>query len=222
MKTKKPNKKEPYLAIPAHILNLTGIGIPEKVLLAHIYSFGAKGCYQSNKTLAEILMVSERTIIRYLQPIRRFLHVTSAKGYYRTLWARSHPDVALMLRAAHRDTTDAHVHQDRPSDSAKSGSPLGRSCPPTNNKTNTETISQTTATPSPLPARGQAPALLDHRRAEAIAAIEKFKARLGRPRSQPAPLTPEQFEQRRQRILASLADPPGGLCLHRKDKAEAL
>jgi len=46
--------KERYLAIPYHILNLGGIALAQKVLLSHIYSFAAKGCRQSNKTLAEI------------------------------------------------------------------------------------------------------------------------------------------------------------------------
>jgi len=40
--SKKP--KERYLKIPYHILNIKRLGLSEKVLLAHIYSFGEKGC----------------------------------------------------------------------------------------------------------------------------------------------------------------------------------
>jgi hypothetical protein len=35
--------KERYLKVPYHILNLTSIGLCEKLLLAHFYSFGEKG-----------------------------------------------------------------------------------------------------------------------------------------------------------------------------------
>ena len=45
-------QKERYLKIPYHILNLPGLGLSEKVLLAHIHSYGAKRCWESNATLA--------------------------------------------------------------------------------------------------------------------------------------------------------------------------
>jgi len=38
----KNKPKELYLKIPYHILNIPGLGLCEKVLLAHIYSFGEK------------------------------------------------------------------------------------------------------------------------------------------------------------------------------------
>ena len=86
---------EPYLKIPEHILKLDGLGLSEKVLLAHIYSFGTKGCWQSNATLGRILQASERTISRWLAALigAGLLHVKNRNGYYRTMWARSHPQV---------------------------------------------------------------------------------------------------------------------------------
>ena len=62
------------LEIPNHILNLRSVGLTEKVLLAHFYSFSSKGCWQSNATLAEMFMTSPSSISR-------------------SIWARSHPQV---------------------------------------------------------------------------------------------------------------------------------
>jgi len=87
------NQKEPYLKIPAHILNLRQISADEKMLLAHIYSFVAKSCWQSNQTLADIFMVSADTISRWIAKIRPFIYLKNPKGYYRTIWARSYPQV---------------------------------------------------------------------------------------------------------------------------------
>jgi hypothetical protein len=96
---KKPTKPkrhiEPDLKVPAHILNLPNLALSEKVLLAHIYSFGAKGCWQSNATLARTFHTSDRTVSRWLAALLRanLLLAKNPKGYYRTLWVLSHPDV---------------------------------------------------------------------------------------------------------------------------------
>ena len=86
---------EPYLKVPAHILNLPHLGLSEKALLAHIYSFGPRGCWQSNATLARLFQTSDRTISRWLAALLRanLLLAKNPKGYYRTLWVLSHPDV---------------------------------------------------------------------------------------------------------------------------------
>ena len=86
-------RKEPYLKIPVHILNITQLDLCEKVLLAYIYSFGVKGCWQSNATLARMFMVSDRTIKNWLAKIRCLLFIRAGRGYYRMMWAKSHPQV---------------------------------------------------------------------------------------------------------------------------------
>ena len=188
-KTKK--QKEPYLKIPAHILNLSGIGLCEKVLLAHIYSFGAKGCWQSNKTLAEIFMVSAVTIRRWLARIRPYTYVRNPKGYYRTIWSKS------ALKNEQGPAQNCAI------DLVKSAHRPAQKCATTNNNTITENNNKTIASPSPLPASGQASATLEARRQQAAAAIENFRANFGRlPKIKP--LTPQQFEQRRAQQLAAL------------------
>ena len=212
-------RKEPYLKMPAHILNLTQIGLCEKVLLAHIYSFGEKGCWQSNETMAQIFMVSASTISRWLARIKRFVHVKHPQGYCRTLWAKSHPDVIEAVRcgaelgranaADHSKSAQAPA-QNCAADQIKSAISVTQTCATTNNHTITETKKDTIASPSPLPARGQAPAtwppkaaMLQHRVQAAAEQVEKFTGRFGRPKK-PLKLTLEQFEQRRARQLAAL------------------
>ena len=189
---------EPYLKIPGHILNIPEIGLCEKVLLAHIYSFGAKGCWQSNQTLAEIFMTNTRTIRRWVNKIANFICVKNPKGYYRTLWAKSHPEVK-----AYMDRTGQVAGQRASLDMDQNGRRVGRKCPTTINNTITENNERTTASPSPLPAGGQASATLEHRRCATAEQIERFKARVGRPTAW-TPLTQEQFEKRRAEWLAAL------------------
>jgi len=120
-------QNEPYLKIPAHILNPSQIGLCEKALLAYIYSFGVKGCWQNNEMLAQIFMVSQRTIERWLAAIKQFVFVRNGKGDYRTIWAKSHPQVA----------------------SAKNGVRVRQNCRTTINNTITENNKRTIASPSP-------------------------------------------------------------------------
>jgi len=197
-------QKEPYLKIPAHILNLAQTGLCGKVLLAHIYSFGTKGCWQSNKTLAELFMVSADTISRWIAKIKPFIYLKNSKGYYRTLWAKSHPDVIESGKDAEGPRQNGSF------DLAKSAIRLRQNCRTTNNHTITEDYKRTMASPSPLPACGQAPATcppsaatLQYRRQAAAAEIEKFKKYFGRA-DRLKPLTPQQFEQRKAQQLAAL------------------
>lgn len=199
-----------YLAIPYHILNLRGIGLCQKVLLAHIYSFNQKGCYQSNKTLADIFMVSPGTISRWIADVKTHLYTKNPKGYYRTMWAKAHPEVqAAVVRwhksdkacPVHSGKSEQHVMQKSDRDFGKSKIGLTQRCETTNNNTNKETNKETTAPLPPMPAGGQAAAVLTDRKRQSLTEIEKFKRSFGRtgPR-----LTKEQFEQRRQKIIKAL------------------
>jgi hypothetical protein len=185
------------------------------VLLAHIYSFGQKGCWQSNDTLAKIFMISPRTIKRWLAKIIRadLVQVKSPKGYYRTIWAKSHPDVRAAVELYYRGKKiDNQQGQNCPTRRDKSGPvsgpdrvlPLGRKWPTINNTTKKDTTSQTTAPPSPLPAGGQAPAVLAERRSDAAQAVEEFKKRFGLGKRPHQPLSQQELEERRQRQKLAL------------------
>jgi DNA-binding MarR family transcriptional regulator len=91
----KKQQIEPYLKISYRIFNITKLKIPEKVLLAHIYSFGEKGCWEGNETIGKIFFVSARTVSRWIETLKKtglilWLH---PKGRYRTIWAKTNPKV---------------------------------------------------------------------------------------------------------------------------------
>jgi hypothetical protein len=211
------SQKQFYLKIPYEILNLPGLDLCEKVLLAHIYSFGAKGCWQSNETLGAILHVSGRTIQRWLNNITRFVWVKAPKGCNRTVWAKSHPQVKELAakyrtklssepRQDCRTTTTELSHYRDKTDVVPTTKCVGKprqNCHTTIINTITETKNQTIASPPPLPAWGQAPATLQVRRRQFTQEIERLKSGFGKVKRE-ARLSPEQFEQRRQRVLKGL------------------
>ena len=133
---------EPYLKVPHHILNRTDIGLAEKILLAHIYSFGAKGCWQSNATLARHFQTSDRTISRWLAVLLRanLLLVKNPKGYYRTLWVLSHPDVKRVADWYHsnleRQQNAPSLRQNCPTRIATHGEPTSPNLSNYNNRYN--------------------------------------------------------------------------------------
>jgi hypothetical protein len=187
------NPKEPYLKIPAYILNLPQIGRSEKLLLAHIYSFRAKGCWQSNKTMAEIFMVSPTTIRRWLSRIRKYIYIKNPKGYYRTIWAKSY----LCKNEQERVQNCA-------SELVKSAHRPAQKCATTNNNTITENKRRTIASPSPLPPKG-APATLIERRKDLTAKVEQLKKAFGGTGQKKwQPMTQQQFANRRAAQLAAL------------------
>ena len=197
-------EKERYLKIPYHILNIPHLDLCEKVLPAHIYSFGEKGCWQSNETLGEIFMVSPSTVSRWLGRIKQFLYVKNPKGYYRTVWAKSHRDVREAVEV-HFSRNAKDPAQNCSSDYSKSAIRLKQFCVTTNNNTKKEIIKETISPPSPLPAHRQASAALEERKERTKVLIEQLKAGFGLPhgRTRPA-LTEQEFEAARQRQRAAL------------------
>lgn len=212
---------ENYLVITNHILNIRGLGRGEKELLAHIYSFGRKGCWEKNETLGKMFFCSSRTISLWVAHLKKGGHILwlHPKGYYRTLWAKSHPDVisAQSLRYRDGEISKAEVisgqakstllRKNLPGECAKNCEataqkdvfPLRKKLLQTNNTTIRDTTKDTMATPAPLPAGGQAPAFLQDRKAEKQGAIEQFKTRFGSARKEYKPLPGAKFEQNRQR-----------------------
>lgn len=81
--------------------------------------------------------------------------------------------------------------------------PLRKKLLHTNNTTKKDTIKDT-ATPAPLPAAGQASALLDDRKKESQAKLEQLKQTFGFDKRRASKPTPEQFEQNRRRQLKVL------------------
>ena len=208
---KRKKKNVDGLWMPNAILNLFDIDYASKVLLAHFYSFAEKGCYQSNKTLAEIFMTAPRTICKRISRMSKYLYIKCPKGYYRTIWVKIHPQISEMMEKRF-NSRERGVRKTFRSDCAKSGDPtaqdrvsgLRKNVRTTNTYTNTETNTETAAD-LPMPACGQASRLLQERRAAARERIEQFKKRLGIGQKKPDDrMSPQEFEKRRQMIIEQL------------------
>jgi hypothetical protein len=223
---------EHYLKIPNHILNIKGLGKGEKLLLAHIYSFGRRGCWQSNETLGKMFFCSPRTISAWIGKLKKGGHILwlHPKGYYRTFWAKSHPDVKASDKLPYRDreipkadivsgqAKSIPLRRNLPSECAETCEataqeyviPLRRKLLQTNNTTPKENSNQIPATPTPLPAGGQAPALLEDRKAGMATQVEQHIRSFGLRARRTPELTPAEREQRKQaQIGALLADEAG-------------
>ena len=208
-------KHETGIFVPYHILNIEGLGGYEKLLLAHIYSFGKKGCWQSNETLAKMYNTSPGTISRWISKIKKYTYVKCPKGYYRTLWAKSHPEVIESIKLYYRGreiSKSASVNlrnseqehtQKCVSDCSKSAIRLTQKCATTNKTTNKETITKTIAPPSPLPAGGQPPAALVERREARRAVVENTCRNFGRAKPY-QPLNEDEFQNQRQKKIKAL------------------
>lgn len=92
--TDKPEKKE-GLWVPKEFTIVTNLNWGEKMILAHIFSFGTRGCYQCNGTLAKLYGVCDKTISRIVNKliVDEEIIVKAPRSQYRTLWACSHPQV---------------------------------------------------------------------------------------------------------------------------------
>jgi hypothetical protein len=205
---KKQKKRASGLWIRNEILNIRSLDDSEKMLLAHFDSFDAKGCYQSNGTLAKIFLSNPRTIRRRIAKIKMagLVYIKSPKGYYRTIWVKSNPEVVEAVKLWYRGKEiDKPNGQKWPTKVDKTGQPKGpesvfrhgQICPTTDTDIVKETNKKTSTTPAPLPAMGQAPALLEDRKAELIADVEQLKHTFGKSGRRKTPeLTAAERHQR--------------------------
>jgi len=206
------------------------------MLNAHIYSFGRNGCWEGNDTLGKIFFVTGRTISTWIANLKKagcilWVH---PKGRYRTIWAKSHPDVktaTTLLYMGEEISKEAvvtgHAAQILLRKNLRGGieetflpttkddcNQVGRNLLHTNNTTYKDINKETTATPSPLPAGGQAPALLEDRKNEYVSQVEQLEKSFGSGARRRSPeLTAAEREQRRQAqkraLLATGAEPEG-------------
>ncbi len=195
--------EEQYFKVPYNVLKAKGLEFGAKILYCHIYSFGKQGCYQTNAQLADIFAVNPRTISRWISSLKKvksllFIFPGSSE---RVLWAKKHPKVRSAKTLPYRDVelskedivlgkyekcqrrqnvhggnTYCHGNTD------KNGMVTTTNCPATNKSTTLNTI----AMPAPSPAGGQASALPNNPKREQ--------------------LTPEEFEQRKQKMIKDLME----------------
>ena len=91
----KEHKKSRNLGlwIPQGIVNMRMLTGDEKLLYAYVYSFGERGCWQTDEQIAKALGRSDRTIRRYLANCKKagLFKVSGARSKYRRMWAEANP-----------------------------------------------------------------------------------------------------------------------------------
>jgi hypothetical protein len=119
---------EEIIGIPRSVLDPLG-----KMILAHIYSFGKKGCFQSNETIAGRYGISERPVGDRIAAMKKadLVYVKFPQSPYRTLWAKQHPDVQKAVYLPYRTWTIPKAELE---DGQKPTSPLRQNCPSNNTK----------------------------------------------------------------------------------------
>lgn len=85
-----------YLKIPYDILRRADISLVDKVVYAHIFGFGLRGCWASNASIGQAICVSPNTVSRSVVRLYKTgaIYVHNGESFYRTMWAVSHPAVA--------------------------------------------------------------------------------------------------------------------------------
>jgi len=207
----KENKKFRNLGlwIPRKILKMSFLSGNDKLYYAYVYSFGERGCWQSDKQIAKALGRDDRTIQRYQANCNKagLLKIIGKKSKYRKIWAKDHPKFKAL-----RKKQAELLRQKRQSRTTDLSELPRQNCPTTNKNTNKETIKERGG--SPLPAQGQAHTPLKDKqqklkeyrtKEETISSIEQLKKSFGlNARRQTPKLTLAEFEQRKQAQLRAL------------------
>jgi hypothetical protein len=196
---KRTHKIQQYLKIPYHILNIPGLKPSQKQLLAHIYGFGARGCWQSNRTLAKIFMVSPCTISRWLKDIKDYIYIKNPSGFYRTLWAKAHPNVGT----PHFSKNAKDASQKCSGDYSRNAKDPAQKCAAINKGIREITTpasfcrkTDAGASPCPRPLEGGTAATPEERQSNPIGHLTESIGKHGKWK----PLSEEEFQKRREKL----------------------
>ncbi len=224
--------EERYIKLRYKVLDKEGLELGAKVLYEYIHGFGKRGCFQDNEQIADKIKCSGRSISRWvgkLKKLKALLYIFP-NSPERVLWAKKHPDVlraktlpyrqqeldkgdiivGKYLKAKHRQNGEVHGQNVRritpncPCDIDKNGVVTTPECLSTNKGTKIITKGNDNAMPSPLPAGGQAPALLKDQKTQVFEPVEQFKRGFGYGGRRASNHTPEQKEQQKKQQIKAL------------------
>lgn len=179
----------------------------EKLYFAYVYSFGERGCWQTDEQIGKALGRSDRTIQRYQGNCKTagLLKIIGKKSRYRRIWAKDHPKYK-----AWRKKQAELLRQTCRSRATKVSELCRQTCPTTNKDTKKSTNKERGGSPSPAeqahaPLRDKQQQLEAHRtKEETIASVEQLKRSFGRGGRQTPKLTDTEWEKRRQAQLRLL------------------
>ncbi|MBN1972541.1 MAG: hypothetical protein JW787_02810 [Sedimentisphaerales bacterium] len=214
---KEQNKyRELGLWITWKILNMTCLSGDDKIYYAYVYSFGERGCWQTDLQIGKALGRSGRTIQRYQFNCRKagLLRVIGQGSSYRKIWAKDHPKYiawrkkkAIEIRQKRKSTTTKLSELPRQTcqgSTTNLSESLRQNCPTTNKETIKITIKESGGSPSPADGQAHSPHKNKQEQLEAYktkeettVSIEQLKNSFGygAPRVK---LEPEEIERRRQ------------------------
>ena len=205
----KEHKKSRNLGlwIPQGIVNMRMLTGDEKLLYAYVYSFGERGCWQTDEQIAKALGRSDRTIRRYLANCKKagLFKVSGARSKYRRMWAEANPKFKL----AQRLWAEEHG-QNCPSRRTNPSFLHGQNCPDTKTITNKTTIKERGGSPSPAeqahaPLKDKQQQLEAYRtKEEAIASIRQLNRSFGRGVRRQTPAECEKRRQEQKRALLAV------------------
>jgi len=195
------------LWIPEKIKKMSMLTGDEKIFYAHVYSFGERGCWQTDQQIGKALGRSERSIQRYQANCHKagLLKVIGKKSKYRRIWAKDHPKYKAMRKKKANELRQ--IRQSRTTDPSEL---LRQNCPTTNKYTNKSTNKQSGGSPSPAeqahsPLNGKQQQLEEYRKKEETnASIEQLTrnfGRGGRRTSEPTAAELQQEAQKQKRAL---------------------
>ena len=196
---KQQNKsRELGLWIPQRIRELTCLSAEDKIYYAYVYSFGDRGCWQTDEQIGKALGRSTRTIQRYQSNCKKagLLKVIGQGSPFRKIWAKDNPKYiamrkkkAIELKQQRKSTTTnlselpRQICQGSTTNLSES---LRQICPTTNKDTNKRTNKESGGSPSPADGQAHAPhknkqqQLEDYRmKEENINSIEQHKKSFG-------------------------------------------
>lgn len=190
------------LWIPQRILKMSFLSGDEKIFYAYVYSFGERGCWQTDEQIGKALGRSVRSVQRYHRNCRKagLFKVIAKKSRYRRIWAKDHPKYKAMRMKQAKQLRQ--IRQSRATDASEL---LRQNCPTTITYTNKTTIKERGGSPSPAeqahaPLNGKQQQLEAHRmKEETIASIEQLTRNFGRDGRRRTPeLTAVEHDRRRK------------------------
>jgi hypothetical protein len=221
MNKEQRKSREKGLWITWKILNMNCLSAEDKIYYAYIYSFGERGCWQTDEQVGKALGRCVRTIQRYQFNCRKagLLKVIGQGSPARKIWAKDHPKYiawrkkrAIEIRQERKSTTtnlSGLPRQNCQGSTTELSESLRQNCPTTNKETNKITNKESGGSPSPAwqahaPHKDKQEQLEAYRmKEENIVSIEQIKKSFGYG-APPPKLEPAEWERQRQKIRTDL------------------
>jgi hypothetical protein len=199
---KEKTKINPYFKVTYKMLGLEGIRSAEQLLLAHIHNFGTKGCWQSNKQLADKFNTSPSTITRRLKKLHKYIIKLNPQGAYRIMWSTTNYN-----KRPNNISKNAEVPMQKcVSNISNSADIPKQNCVTYNNSIIKNITDGTIASPCPRPSESGSAATPQQQGANPIGHLLNSIGNIPQIKSKWVPLSDEEFAKERDRQKKALCE----------------